>query len=96
MCWALKLSAFQFEYIPRERNLWADMLTRWAVKPRDKISANTAIKALVLDPINPGIDPELEWLSLDDIVDSQNESKENPPKQFTKTKIGRVYDKYRM
>lgn len=36
MRWAIKLSAFRYvvEDLPGERNVWADMLTRWAVQPR--------------------------------------------------------------
>ena len=37
--WALKLSAYRFviEHLPGERNLWADLLMRWAVKSRIRV-----------------------------------------------------------
>ena len=70
MRWALKLSEFRYvvEHFPGERNIWADMLTRWAVKPRNKVSAILPINALLLAPISPSLDPALGWPSRSDII----------------------------
>lgn len=40
ICWDLKLSSFRYvlEHLSGERNVWADMLTRWAV------NSNSAVK----------------------------------------------------
>lgn len=58
MRWALKLSAFKYvvEHIPGEKNVWADMVTRWTVRsPR-----NASAKSLLLAPISPGLDSKLD------------------------------------
>jgi len=86
MRWAIKLSAFRYivEHLPGERNVWADMLTRWAVQPRTSVNAKrvAAIKSLILAPVNPSLDKTLDWPSLADIKASQKKSKEKPPRRF--------------
>ena len=69
MRWALKLSGFHYvvEHIAGERNVWADMLTRWAVQPRNKVSV-LSLKSVMYAPINSGLDPELDWPTRDDII----------------------------
>ena len=98
MRWALKLSEFRYvvEHIAGERNVWADMLTRWAVQPKAKVSAELAMKALMLAPINPGLDPKLDWPCLDDIIESQESSAEDPPSNVKKTESGWKDDKGRL
>ena len=84
MRWALKLSAFPYvvEHIAVERNVWADMLTRLAVKPNNKIISIKAFKSLMFAPINPGMDPNLDWPSRDDIIESQKSAYERSPNTF--------------
>ena len=92
MRWALKLSAFHYvvEHLPGERNVWADMLTRWAVSSNRSINAAKVIKAksLMYAPINPGIDNTMDWPSFGDIVKSQSKTKELPASSFTNTEQG--------
>ena len=92
MRWAIKLSAFRYviEHLPGELNVWADMLTRWAVSPKRKVDATKVLhdKSLMLAPINPGTDPKLDWPNINDIIKAQKSSKEKPPKQFTRTTGG--------
>ena len=92
MRWAIKLSAFRYvvEHLPGDRNVWADMLTRWAVSPRKLISSSRTakIKTLMMAPINPGLDPSMDWPSHKDIIESQKSTKEKPPASFKKTEKG--------
>lgn len=69
----LTLSAFCYviEHIPSEKNVWADMLTRWVVQPRNKVKPSGSIKALMSAPINNGLDHKFDWPVRDDIVASQ-------------------------
>ena len=98
MRWALKLSAFRYvvEHISGERNVWADMLTRWAVKPRDKVGIGYHVKALMYAPITLSLDEELDWPVRDEIINSQELAQEEPPKSFRKTGNGWVDDENRM
>lgn len=87
MRWALKLSAFRYivEHIPGEKNVWADMLTRWAVKECSAIKPykNSSLKALLVCPINPSLNSELDWPTRQCIMKSQFSSNEEPPKPFS-------------
>lgn len=87
MRWALKLSAFRYvvEHIPGERNVWADMLTRWAVRPSNAIKSvpsSLRLKSLMVAPINPGLDSKLDWPTMKEIAASQNRSNTEPPRNF--------------
>ena len=94
MRWAIKLSAFRYviQHLPGDRNIWADMLTRWAVTPKSNINSNRVgkLKSLMMAPINPGVDSELDWPPLQDIISAQNSAKENPPSSFKQTDDGWV------
>ena len=97
MRWAIKLSAFHYviEHLPGDLNVWADMLTRWAVRHTKTVYATKipCAKSLMLAPINPGTDSSLDWPNLKDIKNSQTSSVEKTPKEFRKTKDGLKNDK---
>ena len=64
--WAIKLSAFKYvvEHIPGELNVWADMMTRWAVKPRKEMKLNgksLSLKIMQVAPVNPRSDSSYDW-----------------------------------
>ena len=94
MRWAIKLSAFRYviEHLPGDRNIWADMLTRWAATTKSNINSNRVgrLKSLMMAPINPGVDSELDWPSLQDIISAQNSAKEKPRSSFKQTDDGWV------
>lgn len=66
MRWASKLSTYRYviEYLPAERNVWADMLIRWAVKPGDN--------ALMHAPINIAEKEEYDSPTRTEIAKSQS------------------------
>ena len=70
--WALKLSGFRYviEHLAGERNVWADMLSRWAVRANRKICA-IRVMSLLLAPITPSLDEILDWPTRADIGRSQ-------------------------
>ena len=83
--WALKLSGYRYviEFLPGERNVWADLLTRWAAQPNKK--ARPAKLATVLyAPICPRASDKLEWPARCDIVRSQANSESPKPPGFRK------------
>ena len=86
MRWALKLSGFRYviERIPGNYNVWADMLTRWAVKHSNKVSLSK-LSRLMLAPINPSLDKEYDWPTRECISKSQKISSLKPPQFFKKT-----------
>ncbi len=94
MRWAIKLSAFRYvvEHLPGERNVWADMLTRWAVTRKKTVSSQNAgkIKSLMIAPVNPGANPELDLPTHQDVILSQNAAEESPPSSFRRTDEGWV------
>ena len=89
---AIKLIAFRYIVIHLlgDQNVWVDMLTRWAVNPVQRItSSNTPrAKALMVAPINPGVDSKLDWPNIEDIKEAQSSANEAPPKQFFNTTSG--------
>ena len=83
MRWALKLSAYRYvvEHLAGERNVWADMLTRWAVKTPDAVKAKTvAAKVMLLSPIQPGTDKAFDMPTEQDLREAQRKAKEKAPK----------------
>jgi len=83
MRWALKLSAYRYviEHLPGDRNVWADILTRWGVKPCG--SVNTAkIAKLMYAPICPSASEKYDWPKMEDVARSQQESSETAPRRF--------------
>lgn len=92
MRWAIKLSAFRYviEHLSGDQNVWADMLTRWAVQPSTRINSIRVgrIKSLMMAPVNPGVDAELDWPTLDDVIASQKATANTPPPSFRLTQDG--------
>jgi len=88
MRWALKLSAYRYviEHLPGKRNVWAEILTRWAIRPRDRVST-VKLARLMLAPITPSEDEDYDWPIRDDIIKSQNGSgrTEIYPSRFCRT-----------
>ncbi len=68
------------------------MLTRWAVYPKYSFNIKKVgrIKSLMMSPINPGLDPELDWPTLKEILLSQENAKVSPPSSYRKTDKGWV------
>ena len=85
MQWALKLSAFRYviEHLAGERNVWADMFSRWAVQLNRKLSA-LKLNSLLVAPITPSIDSRLDRPKAADIITSQAKRHEQPPSRFEK------------
>ena len=87
--WAIKLSAFRCvaEHLPREHNVWADMLTRWAVRPKRKVEAAKVLRAkpLMCAPISPETDPKLDWPTINDIKKSHTSSNQVLQNRFGQT-----------
>lgn len=73
MRWAVNLSAFHYiiERVPRENYTWVDMLSRWAVEPKKTVESFNSgrVRALMVTPINPTIDEELDWPSRKAIIE---------------------------
>lgn len=89
MRWALKLSAFRYviEHVTGERNVWADMLTRWAVSPKHKVNAKQlpSIKSLIVAPISPGLNAHCDWPSRAEIKEAQRRADSKPGVSFRQT-----------
>lgn len=70
--------------------MWADMLTRWAAKPKVSVLSKKIpkFKTLMMAPINPGIDGKLDWPEVDEILKSQSNSDLTPPRRFRKSANG--------
>jgi hypothetical protein len=80
MRWAVKLSSFQYtiEAIAGEVNKFADLLTRWAVRPRSIISR---LARLVNAPISPSNFSEYDWPDQDSLKYAQLASDEPMPQE---------------
>ena len=83
--WALKMIVFRYviEHIAGDKNVWADMLTRWAVKLRTKVSSRK-ISRLMLAPVNPSLNKEYDWPTRDCIDRSLRLSSLKAPRSFKK------------
>ena len=81
--WALKLSAYRYviEYVEGTRNVWADMLTRWAVKSRHNTRV-ARLASVMYAPISASEKKEFEWPSRADLIKSQKSSRDKYPKKF--------------
>lgn len=88
MRWALKISSFRnvIQHLAGNQNVWADMLTRWAAKPRNEVKAKRVpgIKSLLIAPVSPAMDEMLEWQKMADIRAAQGKSAFKPKKGFFK------------
>jgi hypothetical protein len=72
--WSLLLMAYEYEiiYIEGERNVWADLLSRWGAT--DKLaeeSKENSVKRVLLMPISPTTSAKFVWPTLEDIQISQ-------------------------
>ena len=94
MIWAIKLSAFRYfiEHLPGEKNVWADILIRWAVTTKSSIhiKQNVRAKSLVEAPISPVMDSKFDWTALKDMILSYNDAKESTPSSFKNRENGWV------
>lgn len=83
MLWSLKLSAFHYiiEHVPGEKNVWADMLSRWAVELMKSVASSNAgrVSALMVAPIKPRIDKALDCPSMHSRQAPKNLPKEEKP-----------------
>ena len=87
--WAVKLSSFRYviEAIAGEENYFADLLTRWAVRPRD-VAARIA--ALAVAPIAPELSGEWDWPDLGALRVAQRGAEEPLPHGFRRDSEGVV------
>jgi RNase H-like domain found in reverse transcriptase len=81
MRWAFKLCAFRYiiHHVPGEANVWADLLTRWAVRYTQKLTRPT-ISLFLLAPV-AGADelaPET-WPSGARVMEAQKHFQEKTP-----------------
>eukprot|EP00737_Agarophyton_chilense_P004166 gb/GEZJ01005113.1/.p1 GENE.gb/GEZJ01005113.1/~~gb/GEZJ01005113.1/.p1 ORF type:complete len:487 (-),score=31.61 gb/GEZJ01005113.1/:1533-2993(-) len=87
MRWALKLSAFwhMIEHVSGEKNVWADMLTRWAVQSTRTVAPSRIgrISALMVTPISPSINEHFDWPTEKDIISSQTIHAAKAPKTLS-------------
>jgi len=81
--WALKLSGYRYviDHLSGERNVWADILTRWAVKPRVGVKS-AKLSKLMLAPITPSSSQKFDWPTRTDIESIQQASKDHVPNRF--------------
>lgn len=86
MRWALKLSAYRYviQHLPGERNFWADILTRWAVRPRNNVQSSK-ISRLLYSPMTPEKKEKFDWPTRHEISEAQQATTEEPPRSFRYT-----------
>lgn len=84
MRWALKLSSYRYviEHRPGSRNVWADILTRWAVRSTDRVRSAKLAKLLYAPIAQQPLDDNLDWPNRKDIFQSQLRSKKKPSPRF--------------
>lgn len=90
--WAIKLSTYRFEieHVAGEKNVLADLLTRWAVQPSDTIRCGIGIRRLLLSTINPSIHQEYDWPSMEQISSSQENQSKKPKNVSRSTNLWRT------
>jgi Integrase zinc binding domain/RNase H-like domain found in reverse transcriptase len=76
---ALRLSGYRstIEHLAGGRNVWADLLTRWAVQP-PKAEREIKLEKLMLAPID-SYAKELDWPTREDLNWSQGSGEEDRP-----------------
>ena len=84
MRWALRLSSYSYviEHISGDKNVWADMLTRWAA-PSNQTVCSMRIKSMIFAPISPHLETTYDWPKMRDVRESQQASSEAAPRRFT-------------
>lgn len=82
MRWALKLSGYRYiiEFLPGDRNVWADILTRWGSTPT--IVSKKSKLASLYAPVYPRRSREFDWPSKEDFIVIQRKSTSKYPKEF--------------
>jgi RNase H-like domain found in reverse transcriptase len=82
MRWAVKLSSFRYtiEEIAGDVNKFADLLTRWAVRPRSTISR---LARLVTAPISPSTFSKYDWPDHDSLKNAQLAAVNPVPQECT-------------
>jgi len=82
--WALKLCGHRYviEFLSGSRNVWADLLTRWAAPYTER----QAKLAVLYAPINPSGNSDYDWPNRNDIIKSQQKSKSERPKHHSLAK----------
>ena len=82
---ALKLGGYRYviEHLARDRNVWADILTRWAVRPNVS-SKRLRISRLLVAPMSPSLSEEYDWPCRDGLISTQGSANETYPSQFSK------------
>ncbi|KAJ0393724.1 hypothetical protein ATCC90586_011174 [Pythium insidiosum] len=81
--WALSLMAFKYviEHVPRDNNVWGDLLSRWGAGKviKDERATVRVARLAVVDRVSPLQDPEFVWPSLHEIYDAQLTAIEKDP-----------------
>ena len=79
------------EHIAGDKNVWADMLTRWAVKPHAKVSAGklarlmlAPIKLIGASGLNPSLNEEYDWPTRECVSKRKRVSSLKAPRGFNK------------
>lgn len=92
MHWALKLSSYRYiiRFLPGDRNVWADLLTRWGSPSR----ISKAKIAVLYAPVYTQSSEEYDWPSCQETTESQRKSKSKQPAAF-KEKDGMIIDEKR-
>lgn len=77
--WAIFLSQFNYviEHIDGERNVFADILTRWARGYRNNSVYTSQVNSLVLEQLIPAAS-EIIWPDLEDMKSAQEEIRRKP------------------
>ncbi|KAE8909796.1 hypothetical protein PF003_g6179 [Phytophthora fragariae] len=93
--WALRISCLRYtiEHIDGERNLWADIVSRWT--PHGSAVATMTVRVKAARAVGPGSlsrlrplqDDQFEWPTLESIQEAQA-SAENPGSGFEKDEQG--------
>lgn len=75
-----RISVCVFEHLPGEQNIWADMLTRWAMQSltSNRESHVNRLKTLLAAPASPEPDARLKWPELKDQIASHRISAAKP------------------
>ena len=84
MRWAVKLSFLRYviQQVAGEQNVWADVLSRWAAIPRS-ITKRIGMKVLVVAPVSPDSDDQLDWPTVRELKKSRKDTKYGVPKIFS-------------
>ena len=84
MRWAPKLSGHRYviEHLAGDRNVLADILTRFAGRPNVS-QKRLLISRLLVAPMSPSLSEEYDWPCRDDLISTQGKSNETHPNKFS-------------